>query len=154
MNGGERGSLLCVVPYRTNVGFAWNYIEGLYAEVANVLAADGIQTFVAYTGIVAPPAPLDGSAAVPVALDATLDSWASIRATMSAIRQRRVRIIYFTDRGWWHWALPLLRMAGVERIVAHDHTSGARTVPRGLKRAAKWLKADPLRAGRRGCNGQ
>jgi glycosyltransferase involved in cell wall biosynthesis len=105
------------------------------------LATDGIPTFVAYTEVDKPPGSLSKSEAKPIALDATLDSWGSIRATIAEVRRRRVRVIYYTDRGWWHWSLPLLRMAGVRRIVAHDHTSGARTVPRGIKSVAKWVKA-------------
>jgi glycosyltransferase involved in cell wall biosynthesis len=129
------------VPYSANTGFAWNYIEGLYAGVANVLAVDGTKTYVAYPVIESFPKPLEGSAAEPFVLDATLRSWASVRATLREVRKRNIRTIYFTDFGWWHWALPLLRAAGVRRIIAHDHTSGARTIPRGLKRAAKWMKA-------------
>jgi glycosyltransferase involved in cell wall biosynthesis len=62
-------------------------------------------------------------------------------ATIRAVRRLRIRTIYFTDRGWRHWAFPLLRVAGVRRIVAHDHTSGERQAPRGTKRAAKWIRA-------------
>jgi glycosyltransferase involved in cell wall biosynthesis len=137
----SRGSLLCVVPYHANTGFAWNYIESLYAGVADAFAADGIDTHVAYLSVDSFPKPLEGSSAKPLVLDATLKSWASVRATMREIRRLGITTIYFTDFGWWHWSLPLLRAAGVRRIVAHDHTSGARTVPHGLKRAAKWIKA-------------
>ena len=40
LNSGE--SLLCVVHYPSNTGFAWNYIEGLYADVADALAAAAV----------------------------------------------------------------------------------------------------------------
>ena len=138
----ERGeSLLCVVHFPANTGFAWNYFEGLYAGLASALGRDGVRTYVSYPVIGQPPRLLQGTLAEPILLDATLDSWSSIRSTIRAVRRLNVRTVYFTDRGWWHWAFPVLRLAGVKRIVAHDHTSGARTVPQGLKRIAKWVKA-------------
>src|SRR5215468_4883865 len=139
MNRGE--ALLCVVHYPSNAGFAWNYIEGLYADVADALHTDGVKTYVSYPSLRGPPVPLAGSAAEHIVLDATMESWSSIVATVRAVRRLRIRTIYFTDRGWWHWAFPILRIAGVRRIVAHDHTSGASDVPRGIKRVAKWIRA-------------
>jgi glycosyltransferase involved in cell wall biosynthesis len=139
LNRGE--ALLCVVHYPSNTGFAWNYIEGLYADVAHALHADGVKTYVSYPALRGPPVPLAGRVTEPIVLDATLDSWSSVVATVRAVRRLRIRTIYFTDRGWRHWAFGLLRIAGVRRIVAHDHTSGERHAPRGAKRAAKWIRA-------------
>ena len=134
-------SLLCVVPYPANTGFAWNYIEGLYAGVSDLLSQEGISTFVAYPIIEAPPIPLQESSATPVLLDASLGTIRSIVSTMVAIRRLKVDTLYFTDFGMWHWALPLLRLSGAKWIVAHDHTSGHRDIPTGLKRTFKWIKA-------------
>ena len=134
-------ALLCVVHYPANTGFAWAYFEGLYAGIADALAREGIRTLVSYPVIERAPERLVGSKAESIVLDASLLSVRSILATIREARRRGIRTIYFTDRGWWHWSFPLLRLAGIRRIVAHDHTSGARTVPRGIKRLAKWLKA-------------
>jgi glycosyltransferase involved in cell wall biosynthesis len=135
------GSLLCVVNYPANTGFAWDFIEGLYGRIADHLATHGIPTFVAYPSIPKPPRTLEGSAARAIALDASLDTAASRRATVDLIRRENVRVVYYTDRGPWRWAYLRLRRAGVKRIIVHDHTSGERTRPRGLKRAAKWVLA-------------
>lgn len=141
MTSRQPEAVLCVVHYPANTGFAWTYFEGLYAGIAEALSAEGIRTLVSYPAIERPPERLQGTRAEPIVLDASLLSLASVLATIREVRRRNIRTIYFTDRGWWHWSFPLLRLAGVRRIVAHDHTSGARTVPRGLKRAAKWVKA-------------
>jgi hypothetical protein len=37
--------LLCVTNFATNAGFAWNYIEGLYAGIADRLAPYGSTTW-------------------------------------------------------------------------------------------------------------
>lgn len=131
-------ALLCVVPYPAGTGFAWNFIEGLYAGVASRLAPLGTRTYVAYLRVDAPPRTLDGSPAQPLALDATLASLRSVVAVCRAVRSLRIDTVYFTDLGTYHWAFPLLRAAGVRWIVAHDHTSGHRDAPRRMRR---WLKA-------------
>ncbi len=133
--------LLCVVPYPANTGFAWNYIEGLYAGVADQLALDAVVTYVSYLSIEQPPRSLRGSNAQPLVLDASLSSGRSIFETVAAIRRLQIDTVYFTDLATWHWALPLLRLAGVRWIVAHDHTSGHRDRPTGIKWFAKWLRA-------------
>lgn len=135
------GRLLCVVNFPANTGYGWDFIESLYAGVADHLADRGVETQVAYPSLPAPPGTLRGSAARAVELDATLESPASVRATAAWARRESVRVLYLADRRAVHWAYPLLRLAGVERIVVHDHTSGAKTPPTGLKRAAKWALA-------------
>jgi glycosyltransferase involved in cell wall biosynthesis len=113
----------------------------LYAGVADLLAAKGIETYVAYTCITEAPRPLQGSHAVPLSVDASLGSVSSILAVIRVIRRERIDAMYFTDVATWHWALPLLRLAGVRWIVSHDHTSGHRDAARGVKRAMKWVRS-------------
>ena len=134
-------TLLCVVNYPANTGFAWDFIEGLYGRIADHLATHGIPTFVAYPSIPKPPRTLEGSAARAIALDVSLDTRESLRATAEFIRREHVRVIYFTDRASRSWTFWWLRWAGAKRIICHDHTSGERTRPRGLKRATKWVLA-------------
>jgi len=49
--------------------------------------------------------------------------------------------MYLTDRPIGSFAYPFLKGAGVRYLVVHDRTSGARTPPRGAKRALKWILA-------------
>lgn len=133
-------TLLCVSNYSANVGYAWDFIDGLYAGVADRVAPK-IRTLVAYPSIPTPPRSLQGSAARPVVLDASLESRSSIRATLELIRRENVTVLWLTDRAAHHISYPLLRRAGVRRIVVHDHTSGERTAPRGIKRVAKRVLA-------------
>ncbi len=134
-------ALLCVANYPANTGYAWGFIEGLYAGLADRVAAAGGRTYVAYPAIAAPPRTLAGSAAEPVVLEFGLDTPRCIRATVGFVRRAHVRVLYLADHPAWHPAYALLRLAGVRRIVVHDHTSGERTPPAGLKRLAKaWSR--------------
>lgn len=136
-------SLLCVANYPANTGYAWDFIESLYVGIADRLAADGIRTWVAYPSVPAPPETLRGSEARGVELEVRFDSIGSMRALIDFVRRNEVRILYLTDRPVWHPWYAALRLAGVRRIVVHDHTSGERTVPRGpkrwFKRARQWV---------------
>lgn len=134
-------TLLCVSNYATNTGYAWDFIERLYAGVADRLLMHGIRTLVAYPAIRGLPESLAGSAAQPVHLNATLNSAESIRTTIRFIKEENVQVMYFTDQAAYSRKYPQLRYAGVRYIVVHDHSSGARTKPWIIKRHIKWLLA-------------
>lgn len=126
-----------MVGFPSNTGFAWDFLEGLYARMAGTLVEEGVRTFIAYPEIGEPPATLDGSVAVPVELDASLRSRASLSATIGFARENGVRALFLIDQPSFNPRYGAIRRAGVDRIVVYDHTSGERTPPRGLKRLIK-----------------
>jgi glycosyltransferase involved in cell wall biosynthesis len=128
-----------VCNYPSNTGYAWDFIEGLYAEIARRLATRGIRTVVAYPTIVEPPRTLANCPAVAVELDATLRSPASIRATLAFVRRERVKVVYLTDQPARAAGYAAIRLGGVRRVIVHDHASGARSTPTGARRAVKWV---------------
>jgi glycosyltransferase involved in cell wall biosynthesis len=134
-------SLLCVCNYASNTGFAWDFIESLYAQLARRLGEEGVRTFVAYPRLDDHPRTLDGSPAIPVKLDGRLQDRASVNATLAFARRENVRVIYLTDHSTWSPAYAALHAGGVRRIVVHDHSSGDRSAPSGLRWAAKWALA-------------
>lgn len=131
------GSLLCVVGFPANTGFAWDFLEGLYARLATRVLPLGASTYVAYPEIDEAPRTLEGSSAIPVELDSTLLTAESAQATARFVREHGVRAVFFIDAPSYNPRFAALRKAGAEHIVVYDHTSGARTGPRGLKRVAK-----------------
>lgn len=130
-------TLLCSVTFPANTGFAWDFIERLYARMADRLLERGVRTIVAYPTIPEPPRTLTGSAAIPIVLDTQLLTRRSRAEMREFIRRENVQVLYLTDRPAWSFWYRSLRAAGVRRIVVHDHTSGSRTVPRGARRAVK-----------------
>lgn len=138
--GDEPGNLLCVCNFPSDTGFAWDFIGALYAGVAEALEVHGVRTWVAYPKLNVPPKALQGSPARPLEFEVRLGDVRSCIRVAELIRQRRIRTLYLSDRAVWHPAYLVLRAAGVRSIVVHDHTSGARTVPRGWKRLAKQAR--------------
>lgn len=137
----QAGALLCVCNYPSNTGYAWDFIESLYARIAAQLAPLGVTTYVAYPRIDEPPASLRDSPAVAVTLDASLGTAASTRATLAFAKAHDVRAIYLTDRPARSRFYARIHALGGVAIVTHDHTSGARSRPAGLRRALKWALA-------------
>jgi glycosyltransferase involved in cell wall biosynthesis len=143
------GALLCVANFPTNAGYAWEMIERLFAGLADLFAPAGVRTFVAYPKVAAPPRALAGSAASPVELDVSLQTRSSTRSVADFVRKEGVRALLLIDRDPWSTAYWSLRRAGAKQILVYDHTSGARSVPRGPLAWAKWLLArSPLAADR------
>lgn len=132
------GTLLCVANYPSNTGYAWDFIEGLYAGLASRLALEGIQTFVGYPRIDEAPRTLRNSSARPVELDVSLRTMRSVRDVAAFVRRERVAVLYLTDRPARSVAFAALRAAGVRSIIVHDHASGQRSRPTGPWRWAKW----------------
>lgn len=132
-------ALLCVCNYPTNTGYAWDFIERLYAGVANALARRGVRTLVSYPKLRANPHTLAESAAQPVELEFGFATRKQGLETLRFLHSHRVLALYLTDRPACSLFYPMVRLAGVRHIVVHDHTSGERTTPRGLKRVAKWV---------------
>jgi len=132
-------TILCVVNFKANTGYAWDFIESLYARIAEHLIRHEVRTLVAYPEMTATPRTLRGSTAQPVELDASFTTPDSIASTLAFIRRENVHMLYLADRPAWSWTYVRLRRAGVRWIIVHDHTSGERNRPRGLKRLIKWL---------------
>jgi len=136
-----RGVLLCVANFPSGTGFAWEFIESLFAATADFMWSRGRATLVAYPALPVDPKALAGSAARPVEFAFSVGTLGGIWRSCRFVREQNVRILYLIDHPSSHVAFVALRLSGVRRIVVHDHTSGERVKPGGLKRLAKWLFA-------------
>ncbi|MBZ5561105.1 MAG: glycosyltransferase family 4 protein [Acidobacteriia bacterium] len=133
------GTLLCITPFKSTRGYAWDLLGKLNAAMADHLATHGIPTLVAYPEMPAPPPALAGSAARAIQLDGRLETAESVRATSGLIQRENVKVICSIANPAWSWSYLRLRRAGVRCIIVYDHNSGEYTRPRGLRRLAKWL---------------
>lgn len=144
-------SLLCVANFAASTGYAWTFIGRMFAEVANVLARDGVRTLVAYPVLDVRPEALAGSAAEPIGRDLSLRSPGSLRDAVDLVRSERVRAVWLIDRPVVSPAYAALHAAGARRVVVHDHSSGSRAVRRGVRRIVQrlamrlpWASADAV----------
>lgn len=134
-------TLLCVANFSANTGYAWDFIESLYAGIGDRVQERGIRTLVAYPAITQPPRSLLGSSAQSIQLDASLNSIQSFRNTARIIKNENVKVLYLADRSPFSWYYPILRAVGLKCIIMHDHTSGERTSRGVLAHWSKWVLA-------------
>lgn len=132
-------TLLCVSNYPSNAGYAWDFIERLYAGVADRLAARGVLTLVAYPKLGSEPRSLAGSPAMPLEFDFRFDTLRQGMDTLRFVRTNNITAVYLTDRAACSLFYPILRLVGVRSIVVHDHTSGERSLRHPLVQIAKWF---------------
>lgn len=137
--GTELPTLLCVANFPSSTGFAWTFIEEIYASVARRLYEERIRTLVAYPVLNETKSALQDSAARPVERDVNFQSPGALWGLVQMIRRHNIQVMYLSDRPAWNPAYALLRAAGVRWIVTHDHSSGERTRPTGIKRSLKGL---------------
>jgi glycosyltransferase involved in cell wall biosynthesis len=125
--------------FPASTGYAWAFIQGIYQEAARRLTPEGVRTFIAYPSFGTLSAPPSVSPATAVELPLDTRSVASIARACRWIRQHNVRVLYLSDRRYFSPAYLLLRAAGLQTLVVHDHSSGTRTIPTGLKRFVKQV---------------
>src|SRR5690606_30133687 len=96
-------------------------------------------THLCYPSISKIPEEIEKSAIKTCLNDFTRRDLISVLAQCVFIYRNRIKCIYFSDQAALSWRYILFRMAGVRKIIVHDHTPGLRTPPRGFKRTAKSL---------------
>lgn len=135
--------LLLVANWDSDVGYAWWLMESYWAALADEYQ-DEMSPILAYPSISKLPAVIDSAPISAVVADFSRFSLALLWTQLRFLRKHQVRVIYLSDRAPRHWVYPLYRLAGVRRILIHDHTPGLRTRPKGIKRALKmWMNRIP-----------
>ena len=146
---GARGTVLLVANYAPDVGFAWWLMENFWIRCAALAAARGMDCLLLYPVDGPLPAHIRAAPIETMTLPFPGDTPAQRRTVAQLVRERNVKFIYLTDRGFTSPWYAHMRRLGVRAIVNHDHTPGDRPPSRGVRGAAKalfrrlpWLSAD------------
>lgn len=148
---GEPGVLISS-NFANDTGYAWPFIFRIQKVVARALSERGLAICLSFGEINGPVTTIGPDTPFRVfQFDPIKITLPSAIKLMRNIRRHRIRYAYMTDMPPWHWLYPLMRLAGVQRIVSHSHVSvaGPDPVPeeRGFRRLAKRLiYRTPLRA--------
>ncbi|WP_026957801.1 glycosyltransferase family 4 protein [Aliagarivorans taiwanensis] len=135
----HKPGLLLVANWDSDVGYAWWLIEGFWASIAKQYATR-YQVYLAFPSISKLPKVIAEAPITCIEQDFHRDGDSSVLEQLRFIRQHRIQAIYFTDQAFVSLRYPLYRLAGVCRIINHDHTPGERCSARGLKRVIKSLR--------------
>lgn len=141
-------TLLLVANWDSGVGYAWWLMESFWTELARRYHRE-YRVLLTYPSISEIPTTLRHAPLEITTCDFHAGGAGGIWRQLHFLRRHRVHVIYFSDWPTWCWKYALYRLAGVRRIVVHDHTPGLRTVPPAAKRWAKalahrlpWVTAD------------
>jgi glycosyltransferase involved in cell wall biosynthesis len=144
-------NLLFVANFPPGVGYAWDTIEQVFRGVAIRWKAAGGRVFICYPpGGEEPPASFREAGIEFLDFDymTVKTSQAAVLRFIGLLRRHRINVLYLTDKSSWRWHYPLLRAAGVKRIIIHDRTSGERSERPGVLGALKraWHRIPGLSA--------
>lgn len=143
------GNILLVGNWESDVGYAWWLMENYWVRIAGHFAERGARSFLIYPKVgKLPPAIAESSIEVHELPWPDKRKWRH-DALLAFVREHAIRNIYLSDAPDMSPMYARLRIAGVRRIVVHDHTPGDRPAARGLRRLVKtlykrlpWLGAD------------
>ncbi len=128
----SRETLLLVANYESDVGYAWWLMENFWRVIA-VENSPQRPCLLVYPRIGVIPDAVATSPIETMEFRFTCRSWGDVREGIRLIRRRKVTSVYLTDWPYLHWVYFLWRLAGVRRIVLHDHTPGDRPAVTGVR---------------------
>jgi glycosyltransferase involved in cell wall biosynthesis len=131
----DRGAVLLVANYESDVGYAWWLMEQFWRSIADEMAAQGRRCLLAYPVVRSIP-PIIANA--PLQIRELRVNWAFSLPTLKFLRREKIRTVYLTDWPYVHWIYLLWRLIGVRRIILHDHKPGDRPPARAIKRLLLW----------------
>jgi glycosyltransferase involved in cell wall biosynthesis len=130
-----KDGLLFVANFGPDTGYAWDLINGFYARIGRTFAARGWACYACYPQLGGQASQAE-SGLTRIEFDFSNRGLAQTLRFAALLRRLGIKLIYLTDQPTRSPRYLLFHLAGC-RIVVHDHTSGERTTPHGLKR---WLK--------------
>jgi len=144
-----KGNVLLVANWESDVGYAWWLMESFWVAIAERYSSVGSRILLIYPVLNELPAAIE---AAPLDVEERRFESSGFLETVRfllLLRRRRIRNVYLSDSPHLRPLYLLMRLAGVRRIVIHDHTPGDREPTRGWRRTIKrlirevpWIHAD------------
>ena len=129
-------SILLVGKWESDVGYAWQMMAKFWIAIAKAYPTRRvILSFTRLRGV-SPEIEAAGIECFEFPFDLSRP-WDLVKF----VRKHRITNIYFTDQPYSTWVYRLLRLAGVRKIIVHNHAPGMRASPQGVRRAAKSIAA-------------
>lgn len=128
--------VLCIANFPADTGYAWKTIERYFEVLGTLGAKKGFHAYICYP---------ENNTSVKLnnfeilVFDYNGKGLFHILRFAKILRKKQIKILYFVDQPTYSLKYFIFRLAGVKRIIIHDHTSGERTKPSGLKYLLKKL---------------
>lgn len=130
----NKGNILLVANWESNVGYAWWLMENFWKTIASNFEKHGITSHLIYPTVTEIPKSIASSSIEVYECDFQNHRLDNLRKLHKLIKTNNIRLIYLSDSPAYSIFYVLLRFWGIKRIIMHDHTPGERT------RATSWRK--------------
>lgn len=145
----KKPGFLAVGNYDSNVGYAWRLMESFWCSISSQLEPLGFQPHICFPSISIIPKCLSEAHFSAHTFDFTKRDILSIFAQSYFIWKNNIKLIYLTDFKTVDIGYFFYRVAGIKKIIIHDHAPGVRKVPGYLQLTIKkllhrisWISAD------------
>jgi glycosyltransferase involved in cell wall biosynthesis len=122
--------ILLTSNFSNTTGFAWKFFRRLQDSVARAFHQRGFDIHLSFGRIEGTVSTVDSD--IPVGtleFDLLKNDRSKRKELTDYIRDNRIKYVYVTDFSSWSPLFLRLRMAGVRRIVVHDHSSSPSPLP-------------------------
>lgn len=135
----KNNNILLVANYKSDVGFAWWLMENFWAEIARHFERMGKRCLLLYPKVNSVPEIIRCAPIEIIEHDFSDRRIPSVLKLIEILRENQVGYVYLTDRGYYDWLYPVMKVAGIKKIVNHDHIPGERAMLPFHKKMAKKL---------------
>ena len=133
----NKGNILLVANWESNVGYAWWLMENFWTTIAAHYKKEGVSSHLIYPTITKLPESIESSNIEVCECDFRDRSLKNIKKIHGLIKSKNIRYIYLSDSPAYSLFYVLLKLWGVTKIAVHDHTPGERSIPAGWLRLIK-----------------
>ncbi|NMH59057.1 glycosyltransferase [Alteromonas ponticola] len=133
-------NILCLSNYRSDVGYAWWLMELFWVQIGDFASQKDAQGFVLYPEIAEIPDSIKRSKLEVEQGKLFEPGLGGALRAIKLIRKLQIGTLYLTDRPYATFRYLLFRLAGVKKIIVHDHTPGDRPTITGIKGKIKRIR--------------
>jgi len=132
------GNLLMVGNFSSSTGYAWNMICSCFCALGRYFIQNNRKAYVCFPKVdILPKKYIENNIEI-----IEFDFYgAGFFKTIKFIRNNDIGTVYLIDRGFYSFKYVILRVAGVRKIIVHDHTSGERSSLGLVKKNLKKLRS-------------
>lgn len=134
----ELRAALLVHNFAPGTEFAWGFIGELMNTAARTFQRHGLGVVVSFPDAGKSTEQPTGTSKK-IVWDPGDSSWQNEWRLLRLIRAHRIAVVYLTDQPLLHRRYAIWRLAGVKRVIVHDHTSGTRPPMTAFRRLIKQI---------------
>jgi glycosyltransferase involved in cell wall biosynthesis len=135
----QTGNILLVANYQSDVGYAWWLMENFWSTIARRYSGLQCKCYLIFPKVNEIPVALAESPLEVAEIDFGDRTKSGINKLKQFIRERKIKIVYLTDRPFYDFIYFRLRVWGVRKIINHIHRAGGDARPQLAVRLVKKI---------------